>query len=108
VLKIVGGVLLLALGIVGLVLPILQGMLMIIGGLALLATEIPPLRDWLTRRIWWLKRHLVRQRREQRAGQGAGLRPSRLLALPFWMARQWQRLWRWLRGRRDGAAPRES
>ncbi|MBI1882877.1 MAG: PGPGW domain-containing protein [Chlamydiae bacterium] len=46
-LKLFCGWSLLAIGIVGLFLPFLQGILMIVSGLALLATEYPWAKGWL-------------------------------------------------------------
>lgn len=59
-LRICVGVLFLILGILGLFLPILQGILFLVIGMALLADHIPPvkrLRDWLYRRYPKLEKH---------------------------------------------------
>jgi uncharacterized membrane protein YbaN (DUF454 family) len=45
--KIVAGVALLVLGVIGLFLPFLQGILFLIMGLSLLSTESPRARAWL-------------------------------------------------------------
>lgn len=45
-LKIAAGVILLVLGCAGLFLPVLQGILMIMAGLALLSTEIPAVKSF--------------------------------------------------------------
>jgi uncharacterized membrane protein YbaN (DUF454 family) len=45
--RISAGSILIALGIVGLVLPFLQGIALILAGLAVLATELPWARRWL-------------------------------------------------------------
>ena len=47
IVRIATGSTLLALGVVGLVLPILQGIALILMGLAVLATELPWARRWL-------------------------------------------------------------
>ena len=44
----VAGIILIVLGIIGLVLPVLQGILMIMGGLGLLSIYNEGLRKWLT------------------------------------------------------------
>lgn len=52
--RIIAGFLLLALGIVGLFLPVLQGVLMILGGLALLRRDLPWARavtEWVTAKV---------------------------------------------------------
>jgi uncharacterized membrane protein YbaN (DUF454 family) len=55
----VAGWLLVALGIVGLVLPFLQGIALIVAGLALLAPDLP----WARRCLDWLKQRVRRLRR---------------------------------------------
>ncbi|MGD8375402.1 MAG: PGPGW domain-containing protein [Acidobacteriota bacterium] len=47
VVRITAGSILLVLGVVGLVLPFLQGIALILAGLAVLATELPWARRWL-------------------------------------------------------------
>lgn len=47
VVRITAGSILLALGVAGLVLPFLQGIALILAGLAVLATELPWARRWL-------------------------------------------------------------
>ena len=59
--RIVAGSLLLAAGLVGLVLPILQGMALILAGLAVLATELPWAKRWLAGLRQWLRRLVGRQ-----------------------------------------------
>lgn len=57
--KITVGVLLVVLGIVGLFLPVLQGVLFLVMGLSLLSTESPRAKAWLHRleeRTGWRKR----------------------------------------------------
>jgi len=56
--RIVFGFSLLAVGLVGLFLPILQGVLMILGGLAILGRDLP----WARRITDWLSR-FIRERR---------------------------------------------
>jgi uncharacterized protein len=56
--KITVGVLLLALGVIGLFLPFLQGILFLIMGLSLLSTESERAKAWLhylERRVGWRK-----------------------------------------------------
>jgi len=60
--RIVAGVLLVVLGIIGLVLPFLQGILFIVAGLGLLSVDIPAVRRWRVRllrrlRQWRARRH---------------------------------------------------
>jgi len=62
-LKITAGILLLILGCAGLFLPILQGVLMIMGGLAILSTEIPAVRAFNIQTKRRLK-NLIRFRRK--------------------------------------------
>ena len=62
---------LLIVGMIGLVLPILQGVALIIAGLAVLATELPWARRWLHNLRGWLRRLGPRgsDRRARRSGQ---------------------------------------
>jgi uncharacterized membrane protein YbaN (DUF454 family) len=62
--RLVAGWLLVALGIVGLALPILQGVALILAGLALLAPDVPFARRWLD----WLKNRVRKLRRDRRSG----------------------------------------
>ncbi len=57
--RLIAGWTLVALGIVGLFLPILQGVALILAGLALLAPDVPFARRWLD----WLKNRVRRLRR---------------------------------------------
>jgi len=63
--KISAGSLLVLLGLVGLLLPVLQGILFLVLGLGLLSTEIPWLRDKRDRLMAW------RRARRERARLGA-------------------------------------
>jgi uncharacterized membrane protein YbaN (DUF454 family) len=63
----IAGWTLVALGIAGLFLPILQGVALILAGLALLAPDVPFARRWLD----WLKNR-VRKLRRSRGQDGAG------------------------------------
>lgn len=65
VVRIAGGSILMALGVVGLFLPLLQGVALIIAGLAVLATELP----W-ARRLLHALRERLRLRRHAAAQQG--------------------------------------
>ena len=65
--RLIAGWTLVALGIVGLFLPILQGVALILAGLALLAPDVPFARRWLA----WLKNR-VRRLRRNRGQDGAG------------------------------------
>ncbi len=65
--RLIAGWTLVALGIVGLFLPILQGVALILAGLALLAPDVPFARRWLD----WLKNR-VRRLRRNRGQDGAG------------------------------------
>lgn len=56
------GWILLVLGIIGLFLPLLQGVALILTGLALLAPDVPFARRWLD----WLKNRLRRLRRDRK------------------------------------------
>ena len=56
IVRLVSGWTLIALGIVGLVLPILQGVALIVAGLALLAPDMP----WARRSLDWLRARLRR------------------------------------------------
>ena len=49
ILKKIAGVILIAIGIIGLFLPILQGILMIIGGLLLLVVKKEQIKKWLNK-----------------------------------------------------------
>jgi len=49
ILKTILGVILIALGIIGLFLPVLQGILLIIGGLLLLGVKKEQIKNWLKR-----------------------------------------------------------
>ncbi len=57
VLRLAAGFALLALGVVGLFLPVLQGVLLILAGLAVLQRDIP----WAGRLIGWVKRRFRRK-----------------------------------------------
>jgi len=70
VLRIASGFLLLALGVIGLFLPILQGVLMILAGLAVLEKDLP----WSRKITDWLAEFV---RRRSARGKGAGPTPSR-------------------------------
>ena len=59
--RLIAGWTLVALGIVGLFLPILQGVALILAGLALLAPDVPFARRWLD----WLKNRARRLRRNR-------------------------------------------
>ena len=61
VVKLTAGVILLVLGFIGLFLPILQGILLIMGGLALLSTESPRVRAFNFRARSWLRKKLRAQ-----------------------------------------------
>ena len=69
-LRIASGFLLLALGIIGLFLPILQGVLMILAGLAVLGKDLP----WSRKITDWLAEFV---RRRSARGRGAGPTASR-------------------------------
>lgn len=56
--RLASGWVLIAVGIVGLVLPVLQGAAMIVAGLALLAPDLPWARRWLD----WLRARMRRLR----------------------------------------------
>lgn len=56
------GWILVVLGIIGLFLPLLQGVALILTGLALLAPDVPFARRWLD----WLKNRLRRLRRDRK------------------------------------------
>lgn len=60
--RLIAGWTLVALGILGLFLPILQGVALILAGLALLAPDVPFARRWLD----WLKNRVRRLRRNRR------------------------------------------
>ena len=62
IVRLASGWALIALGVVGLVLPVLQGVALIVAGLALLAPDIP----WARRCLDWL---LARMRRLRRGGK---------------------------------------
>jgi hypothetical protein len=66
--RIVAGVLLVILGIIGLFLPLLQGILLIVAGLGLLSVDIPLVRGWRICLVRWVrrKRAAARARRQQR------------------------------------------
>lgn len=66
-LRIASGFLLLALGIIGLFLPILQGVLMILAGLAVLGKDLPWSRKIIDRLAGF-----VRRRAENRAARKRG------------------------------------
>jgi len=66
VLRISGGIFFLLLGIAGLVLPVLQGLLFIFIGLALLAPDVPPLRRLGRRFRKRFPRQADRLRREKK------------------------------------------
>lgn len=74
-LRIALGFLLLFVGVIGLFLPILQGVLMILGGLALLSRDLPWARS-LTDRAAAFVRRRSEARKARRAGQGARRRPT--------------------------------
>ena len=61
VVRLIAGWTLVALGILGLFLPILQGVALILAGLALLAPDVPFARRWLD----WLKNRVRRLRRNR-------------------------------------------
>lgn len=61
IVRIVAGVLLIVLGVVGLFLPLLQGILFIVLGLGLLSVDIP-----LVRRLRDRLKHRLRERRKRR------------------------------------------
>jgi uncharacterized membrane protein YbaN (DUF454 family) len=62
VVRITAGSILLVLGVAGLVLPFLQGIALILAGLAVLATELPWARRWLHALRDWLRK--LRRRRK--------------------------------------------
>ncbi len=62
------GFLLLFLGVIGLFLPVLQGVLMILGGLALLSRDLPWAR-WLTDRAAAFVRRRAGRRKRRATGQ---------------------------------------
>ncbi len=59
--RLIAGWTLVALGILGLFLPIVQGLALILAGLALLAPDVPFARRWLN----WLKNRVGRLRRNR-------------------------------------------
>ena len=61
-LKIVAGHLLLAVGLVGLVLPIIPGIPLLVAGAALLGPKNPIVRPFFARLRWWRRRKKLRQR----------------------------------------------
>ncbi len=67
IVRIVAGFLLLAVGVVGLFLPVLQGVLMILGGLAILGRDLPWARRITDRLSRFIRRRAERRRmrREQ-------------------------------------------
>ena len=71
VLRVAAGLLLLLLGVIGLFLPILQGVLMILAGLALLGRDFP----WSRAITEWLA-NFVRKRAARRRGSRAPARPE--------------------------------
>ena len=59
--RLIAGWTLVALGILGLFLPVVQGVALILAGLALLAPDVPFARRWLN----WLKNRVGRLRRNR-------------------------------------------
>ena len=78
IVRIAVGSTLLFFGIIGLVLPVLQGFALILAGLAVLATELPWARRWLHRVRDWIRalRRKLRRRDERETeesdAQGGG------------------------------------
>ena len=68
--RIVLGVLLVLLGIIGLVLPVLQGILFIVLGLGLLSVDIPAVRRWRERLVAWFHQRRERRRARNAAPEG--------------------------------------
>ncbi|MCX7817677.1 MAG: hypothetical protein N2652_00425 [Kiritimatiellae bacterium] len=67
-LRLGGGVALLVLGVLGLFLPVLQGLLFLGAGLALLAADVPAVRRWVDRAAQrWSRQHA-------QAGRGQWIR----------------------------------
>ena len=62
IVRIVVGVLLVVLGIVGLFLPLLQGILFIVLGLGLLSVDVPVVRRWRDRLKHWHRERRARRR----------------------------------------------
>ncbi len=63
--RLIAGWTLVVLGIIGLFLPILQGVALILAGLALLAPDVPFARRWLD----WIKNRARRLRRDRGKGR---------------------------------------
>ncbi len=71
IVRIVAGVLLVIVGIVGLVLPILQGILFIVLGLGLLSVDIPAVRRLRDRlKQWYYERRARRRARASEPQEG--------------------------------------
>ena len=66
--RIVVGLLLVLLGIVGLVLPVLQGVLFIVLGLGLLSVDIPPVRRLRDRLARYVREKRARWRADRNGG----------------------------------------